>query len=337
MLVGATGCHTPDDDSVDIASAAPLLPAPCRAPETPTTLATGTITGAAIVSGRVLFIDRSLNRIDFAGGEPESLAAVDSPYGLTVTGDTAYFTGTHHVGEPNAQGKQASASALYSASASGPGDASLVVDGFSALHSAADAESVYLASLGLGNIVSFTPSSAMPRSYSLPNIAILALYVHGSDIYVAGQDFATPEGKRGILARVSTISGAVTRVLGLDGLPSDIAVDDSAIYWVEGSPYGTFETNHIARAKLDGTEPTTLAVTNATSIALDRDYVYFVSDSLGRVPKSGGTVKILATSLEGPGSLSISGSDAIWVNLSVKALSDPRPSMLLAMCLHPAD
>jgi hypothetical protein len=336
-FLGATACSAADHPldagaSVDTTSAEL---APCRAPETPTTLVTGGITGVAITSAGVLFVDRALKQVDFAGGEPETFATVDSAYGLTVTGDTAYFIGNHYTGEATAQGRRSSESALYSASASEPGDAELVLDGFSSISSAAAAGSAYFESAVLGDIVSLKPPSAFPRTFNAPKIGIRALFVHGSDLYIAGQDFTAPEGDHGILARVSISTGVVTKVLGLAGLPNDIAVDDSAIYWVEESPYGTFDTSHIARAKLDGTQQTTLTVTEATSIALDRDNVYFVSDRLGRVPKRGGAVETLAADLEGPGLLRISGSDAVWVNLAGKAMSDPRPSMLQALCVHP--
>jgi hypothetical protein len=303
----------------------------CNAPKRVTTLYQGGVTGLAIVGSRAVFVDQALFRVSLAGGSPTMLAKVDDAYGLVVAGGFGYFSGSHAVGSVDAQGKQASESALFSAAIAG-GEASLVRDQFSWLYAAADESSVYIAGPVTGEIFKLTPPSAMSTTLKIGELSIRALTAHGPDIYAAAEDLSSSAVSHGVIVRVPKKGGAATRVLVTDGLPDDIAVDDHAIYWIEEPPYGTFGSGRIARAGLDGKHVVTLSTTSANAIALDDRYVYFVSDTLSRIPKDRGTEEALASGLEGPGLLRISGADAVWVDLFTKALSDPRPSSLNAVC-----
>jgi hypothetical protein len=202
---------------------------------------------------------------------------------------------------------------------------------------AADDVSAYFVAPGFGELLVFTPPSTTARTIDGGRVAVRALTTHGSAVYIAGQDYSTPAGDHGAIVRVAKTGAARVQLLSLAGLPNDIAVDDHAIFWLESSPYGTFDIGHLARADLDGSHPMALAMTDASSLALDEEYVYFVDDGLHRVPKAGGAEETLVPGLEGASLLRIAGADATWVNLATKALSDARPSELMALCLRSGD
>jgi hypothetical protein len=301
--------------------------APCRASSTPTALASASIGGAAISGEQILFVDDALETIPFSGGTPQAIAAGGADMlGLTVVGDAAYFTAERPVRGADV--------ALFMASISS-GDLTWVADSFISTYSVTDARSAYFSGFGLGSVVKFTPPSATPTMLDAGNVSTRGLAVHGGDLYVAGIDYGAGNGMAGIIVRLSKNGGTATALLHLAGLPLGVAVDDQAIYWIEQSPYGTFDTAHISRADLDGRHEQVLAKVDAGELVLDREYVYFLSESLNRVPKAGGAIELLVSGLDGPGLLQISGSDAIWVNLFNRSKSETRPSTLSVMCLYP--
>jgi hypothetical protein len=332
LIIGAlvAGCEgqTISDASGTDASTAPLH---CNAPKTAATLYHGGVTGLAVVGGQAVFVDQALFRVPLGGGSPTMLAKVDEAYGLVVGGGFAYFTGSHAVGSVDPQGKQPSESALFSAPITG-GDPTLVRDQFSWLYAVGDESSVYIAGPATGDILRFTPPSTTPTRLNIGQLSIRALTAHGSDLYAAAEDLSNSGAPHGAIVRVPKKGGAALKLVVTAGLPDDIAVDDHGIYWIEGPPYGTFGSGRIAGGDLNGGHVVTLSTTSANAIALDDLYIYFVSDTLSRIPKSGGPAETLAHGLEGPGLLRISGADAIWVDLFTKALSDPRPSALMALC-----
>jgi hypothetical protein len=335
-VVSWTGCGGDADAPVPYSGSASAAIAPCRAPSTPTALVSTFISGAAIAGDQILFVDDALEAIPFSGGTPQTIASGgEDMRGLTLVGDAAYFTAEHPVGDPDPNGKQPSAEALFSASI-GSGNVTMIADDLVSTYSIVDDSSAYFSGFGLGSIVKFTPPSTTPTMIDAGKIETRGLAVRGDDLYVAGIDYGAGNGMTGIIARVSKNGGAATMLVHLAGLPLGVAIDDRALYWIEEAPYGTFGTGRIARADLDGKNEKTLATIDASELVLDHDSVYFLSDSLNRIPKAGGAIEVLATGLEGPAFLQISGADAIWVNLEGRALSETRPMTLTAMCLHPA-
>ncbi|HEX4352016.1 MAG TPA: hypothetical protein VHZ95_03860 [Polyangiales bacterium] len=310
--------------------------APCRAPSTATALVSTFITGAAISGDQILFVDDALEAIPFSGGTMQTIATGgEDMRGLTVVGDAAYFTSEHPVGDPDPNGKQSSDQALYAASIS-TGDVTMVADSFSSSASLSDDTSAYFAGVGFGSVLEFTPPSTTPTMIDAGKLETNAFAARNDDLYVAGIDYGAGNGMAGLIVRVSKNGGAATMLLHLVGLPLDVAVDDHSIYWIEEAPYGTFGTGRIARADLDGKNEKTLAMVSAAELVLDHDSVYFLSDSLNRIPKAGGAIEVVASGLEGAAFLQISGSDAIWINLENRALSETRPMTLTTMCLHAA-
>jgi hypothetical protein len=331
LHIGFDGTGT----AIDATPATYTTPPHCNAPSVPTTLHSGGITGAAIVDDHVVLAadGHALERVSLADGTAETLLSAEYIYGVHVANATAYFTSNHPVGPATPQGKQPLESALFSLPLAG-GDTTLLRDRFAAQSATSDATSAYFAGVGFGEILVFTPPGTDAVTFNLGRLAIRALTTHANDVYAAAQDYTTPAGDRGAIARMAKNGTAAKVLVTTAGLPNDIAVDDQAIYWLEDAPYGTFGPGHIARSDLDGTHVTTLAMVDASALALDAQYVYFVNDSLSRIPKQGGPVEELVPGLEGAGQLHVSGADAVWVNLDGKALSDARPSALMAMCLH---
>jgi hypothetical protein len=270
-----------------------------------------------------------------SGGEPETRFSADYVYGLTVASGVAYFVSDHRVGDADPSGKQSSDSALYAIPLD-QGQPTLVRDSFASLSSASDGTSAYFADVDTGKLLVYTPPSLTAAEINLGKASLRAITTHAGAVYAAAQDVSTPAANRGVIARVAKGGGTPTALITTAGLPNDIVVDDEAVYWTEEAPFGTFGEGHIARAALDGTNVQMLAMVDASALALDADYVYFLTDSLNRIPKRGGAIEVLAAGLEGPGLLRIVGSDALWVNLASKATSDARESTLQAMCLTPA-
>jgi hypothetical protein len=296
----------------------------------PATLYQGGVTGLAIDGDSALFVDGALWRIPLLGGSATKVADVDGAYGLASVGHFAFLTAEHAVGAVGP--KTSSESALYAVPLDG-GDAVLVRDQFSFSYAVADVRSVYLTDAG-GAILVYTPPSTVATTLSIDvKLSLRALAEHGSYLYVAAEDLAK---QKGVILRIVKKGGATKTLITTAGLPDDLAADDQGIYWIEEAPYGTFGDGHIARADLDGTHVESLAGVSASSLAIDDDYVYFLADSLSRVPKRGGKVATLVDGLTGAGLLRVSGADALWVDRYSKALSDPTPSSLMTVCTHGA-
>lgn len=81
----------------------------------------------------------------------------------------------------------------------------------------------------------------------------------------------------------------------------------------------------------------TLSNLNASALAVDATYLYALFDILSRIPKTSGVPETLASGFSGAGVPLLEGADAVWVDRHSKAMSDPTPSSVMAMCVqHPS-
>lgn len=311
---------------VDEPDAAPAPVAVCHAPEQAITLANGGGTGIAIKDDNVIFIDSgtaTLQRVALGGGAPETLSSPGHLTGLAVAGDVAYVASEQSSAPEPQRG-------LYAIPLAA-GDPALVLAGFQIEVTTTDATSAYFAGFS-GDVFVFTPPSTTAAMLHVDKVVIRGLATNKGDVYAAAFDFSTPAGPTGVMTRVQKADGTASRLYTTTDLPNAIAVDTDGMYWSEQS--ASFGSGRIARADLDGRHVQTLVMAEASALALDDTYVYFLTDSLNRIPKRGGTVEVLVSGLEGAGNLVVSGKDAAWVNLTNRAMSETRPSTIQAVCLR---
>jgi hypothetical protein len=72
--------------------------------------------------------------------------------------------------------------------------------------------------------------------------------------------------------------------------------------------------------------------TVARALAIDGGFLYFAWDTIGKVPVAGGPEITLVSGLNAPGSLAVSGGNAVWVDPVFQALSDPTMPQLMTTC-----
>ncbi len=304
----------------------------CAAPSTPTVLHQGYVTGVAALGDQAYFVDGSLSRVPLGGGEAVAIVAGNAMSGLVTTADSAFFSGTHPVGDVTPEGKQSSETALYSVPLLG-GTSTFIRDRFSFGHGAADATSVYVDDV-LGKILEFTPPNATPIESPIgTGRSVRDLAVNSTDVFVAFDDLSNATVRGGIL-KIPKGGGAALVIVATAGLPDAVAADDSAVFWFEQPPVGMFGQGHIARADLDGSKVTSLGALLATALAVGANYLYVLSDTMSRIPRVGGDPEVLASGFSGAGLLRVAGADAVWIDRYTKALSDSTPSSLMSLCLQ---
>ena len=117
------------------------------------------------------------------------------------------------------------------------------------------------------------------------------------------------------------ITGGVATTLATGQNPTAIAVNASALYWVDDG------TSSVMQVALTGGGPTTLASgqSTPTSIALDANNVYWTtSSSVMKLPLGGGTPTALATGQTSPGSVVVGPANVYWSDdVSYGPLPDP--------------
>ena len=109
--------------------------------------------------------------------------------------------------------------------------------------------------------------------------------------------------------------GVLTLATGLSN-PTDIAVDDTSVYWAE---YGSGTVKKVSK---DGGAVTTLAsgLYSATSLAVDSSYVYFADDvginaaSIKKVSKSGGSSTTIASGQPSAWKVTVDGANVYWTD-----------------------
>lgn len=301
-----------------------------------TVLHSGWATGLSTDGTNVIASTESgIVTIPLAGGQQTVLATPDDPYGLYTLGGLAYFTASHPDGPVDPQGKQSSATSLYTVPIAGGIQTAVLPDALPMEAGASDGASLYLAAYTLGAIAKLTPPVASAVNLPLDSTAISvdAIAVHGSFIYVAGQDLGSNDPKAGVIERIPKAGGPAERIVTGIGNPWGLVAGDAGIFWAEDPPKGVFTNGHIARADLDGSNVTTLAAQPASALALQGQNLYFLSDVVGRVPVTGGAVETIATGLEGAAFLRVTGGNVVWVDRFTKALSDPTPMTIATACV----
>jgi hypothetical protein len=239
-------------------------------------------------------------------------------FGLVATSDTVFFSASN---------------ALYSVPVAG-GEATFIRDRFTLNQAAADATSVYVAEV-LGKVLKFTPPEATPTEFAIGDkLMVRGLAVNTTDLFASFGDLSVVGNLTGGIVKIAKGGGTAQVIVKTAGLPDAVAADDSSVFWAEGPPVGTFGNGHIARADADGNHVTTLSNLNASALAVDATYLYALFDILSRIPKAGGVPETLASGFSGADVLRLEGGDAVWIDRYSKAMSDPTPSSVMAMCVQ---
>jgi hypothetical protein len=301
-------------------------------PLQPRMLGQGLFTGLDLTGGTVLATGTELQRFSLTGDPALTLTQASDMLGLVVVGQTAYFTAGHPVGAPNAQGKQSRTTALYSVPLAG-GVATLVLDMPLNIDGAVtDGTAIYFSGYG-GGIMRFVAADASQSTLSLAlSLEVNAIAVHDGVVYVAAIDLGSASPTNGTIVAIPATGGSARTVLGNIGHPWNLVAAASGLYWVEDPPVGTFGNGHVARAGLDGSSVRTLMLHGARALALDGGYLYFAWDTIGKVPVAGGQESTLVPGLKTPGLLAVSGGNAVWVDPTSQALSDPTVPSLMTTC-----
>lgn len=104
-------------------------------------------------------------------------------------------------------------------------------------------------------------------------------------------------------------AGVVTLATGLSN-PSDIAVDDTSVYWTE---FGSGTVKKISKS--GGSVMTLASGLNLTGLAVDNSDVYFSGDaSIKKVLKSGGSVTTLASGQTSTWKIAVDGANVYWTD-----------------------
>jgi hypothetical protein len=282
------------------------------------TLAPQSATSLAVDDHYVYFTGgHGILRVPRAGGDVTTLVEIESPSVLAIDATDAYFFGLRPAGPPDAQGKVQSAVGLFSAPLAG-GDARLLVaDAYGQYVVPDRAGGVYWASTG--SLQHLRAGESVPTSSKLDPAPSLESLVLGSNALFAAV-YSYPPGS-GSIERIPLDGGAPAILVSGLGHPTSVAVDETNLYFTEEAPYAP--SSRVTRARLDGSEVTT---TFATGVAVDRHAVFFSTpDAVHRIDKSGGAVTTLATGLESPDYLVVTGGNVYWANATTPSGSDPSP------------
>jgi hypothetical protein len=298
----------------------------------PRALTQGHFSALHLTDGAVLATGTELQRLSLAGDPPVTLTQASEMRGLVVVGQSVYFTAGHPVGAPNAQGKQSSTSALYSAPMAGGAptlvlDVPLEVDG-----AATDGVAIYFAGYGPG-VTRVAVADGAESTLALPrSLGVNAVAVHDGFVYVAAFDGSGSNPSNGVIVKMPTTGSAPQTIVTNIGHPWSLVADASGLFWVEDPPEGTFGDGHIARAGLDGSGVRTVLPHSARSLTVDGGYLFFAWDTIGKIPVGGGPVTTLVPGLNAPGLLTVAKGNAVWVDPVTQALSDPTVPSLMTTC-----
>jgi len=278
------------------------------------------ITGIALAGDSVIVTGLDIARIPLSGGTPVTIAQPSGPYGLLVLGGEAYFT----VGN-----------ALYSVPISG-GDPIWLLDSPPPMYSsAADETSLYFQGIPWG-ILKLTPPSTTGTELALDaNLGINAIAPYGDNVYVAASD---PSTSSGVIERVPKAGGPAQRLVSGLGLLGSFVADATGLCWSE-DPLVGYGPGRVAHAALDGTQMTTVLSHGARSLAVLDGDLYFASntstqvETIGMVPRGGGNTVVIASGARTPGMLRVTGFTVVWVDPSVKAMSDSTPMSVMTACV----
>lgn len=334
-LVSGCGGHAATQGVDNAVGGASSQPVPCLTGPGVTTLMQDAGFNVTISGDQAYLVTiNSILRIPIAGGPAVTIAQVSDPSGLLLLGGHAYFTAFHPDGPVDFQGKQPSASSLYSVPLAGGEPTMVLSTAPNTSGWTTDGTSIFYASYAFG-ITKLTPPST---TLDLPldgKPMVDAIAVYGDYIYVATQDITSGVALTGAIQRIPKGGGAAQRIVANIGHPWSLLVDDTGLYWVEDPPTGTFGGSHIAHAALDGSGITTLLARGSRSMALDGTNLYFGLEDVEKMPKPSGEPTIIATGQTGEDLLQVAGGNLVWLDHVQKALSDPTPITLNTACINP--
>jgi hypothetical protein len=298
----------------------------------PRTLAQGHFSGLELVDGVVLATGTDLQQLPLTGDPALTLTHAEEMRGLVVVGQTAYFVAGHPVGAPDAQGKQSSTTALYSAPLGG-GAPTLVLDTpFNIEGAVTDGTAIYFSGYG-GGVGRVAVADGSRTDLPLPPaLGVNALALHAGVLYVAATDLSSASATNGIIVKIPADGGSMQPVVANIGHPWNLVADASGLFWVEDPPVGTFADSRIVRAGLDGSGARTLVPHGARALVVSGGDLYFAWDAIARVPVGGGAVTTLVSGLKAPGLLGVSKGNAVWTDPVSQALSDPTVPSLSTTC-----
>jgi hypothetical protein len=257
-----------------------------------------------------------------AGGNGTTLTASTEVDALAVANGSAYYVSNHPAGPPNVQGRTSTTTALYR-KALPNGDTQILQDGAWGTHLATDGSWVWLAGALLKG---FRLADGMQVTVSLPASASVEDFAMGSDaLYVALLHLRPDNTHYGSIVRVSNDGSVVSTIVdSLPNFPFKIALDESAVYWIDFTG--------IMRAGLDGSGVSQVFNLAASSLAVDAHAVYFTTNDSGltteavlKVPKGQGTPQTVASGLKTPGTVALHGGNVYWVDGTSASGSDPNP------------
>lgn len=337
LVIGGCGSRATTSGVGDAVGPSPSAskPAPCLTGPGVTTLFQDAGFGLAVAGDQaVIGTIHEIVRVPIAGGSPVSVASAEDPYGLLVMGDNVYFTGMHDSGPVDSQGKQPSATSLYVVPLAGGEPAILLSAAPNVDAWTTDGTSLFYSSYAW-SVTKLTPP--VTTTVDLPLVGkpiVNAIAVNGDYVYVATNDISSNDPKNGGIQRLPKAGGPPQVIVANIGHPWSLLADESSLYWVEDPPTGTFGDSHIVRAALDGTGITTLLPHGSRAMAITGDSLFFESDVIGRIPKTGGAVSIVASDQMGEDFLKVAGGNLVWVNHAQKALSDPTPTSINTACIN---
>ncbi len=119
--------------------------------------------------------------------------------------------------------------------------------------------------------------------------------------------------KAGTVMAVPKVGGGATPIAVNQDSPSDVAVDETAVFWTSGQGL-------VGRATKDGTSQTELATgqSGPSGIALDTESAYWLDyfnpGKVSVIPKVGGTPIVLATGGTGFSRIAVDDSSVTWLD-----------------------
>jgi hypothetical protein len=301
----------------------------------PRTLGHGLFSALAWNGGALLATGSAdLQQFPLTGDPASSLTQGDDLRGLVVVGASVYFSADHVVGAPNAEGKQSSTSALYSAPLAGGAptltvDTPLDVDG-----AVTDGTALYFKGYGVGITrvaIADGARTLLPLSTSL---SVNAIALAGGVLYVAATDLGSTSATNGVIVKLPTDGGAAAQTVVADiGHPWSLVADPTGLSWVEDPPTGDFgDPGRVVHSRLDGGGMKTLLDHPARALAVSDGDLFVAWDSISKVPLAGGAETILVPGLTAPGLLTIAAGNAAWVDPVSQAKSDPTVPALMTTC-----
>lgn len=264
-----------------------------------------------------------VRKVPRTGGAEVLVGAGADAVALALVGGSVYFFGSYLLG---AGPKPGSALALFRVPLEG-GPPVQVLDGAWSMVLATDGVSLFWPH-GLGIARMDPPNTTQIDLAPGARLSATALAVDDAYLYVAN----FPSGPDGTIERIPKSGGPPQTLASKQAHPAAIAVDDTAVYWVDVG-YGAAATA-LMRAGKDGANVAALVddadgARGIAEVAVDGTNVYWLERGTGRLvkmPKAGGVQTAIASGLETPAHLVAHGGNVYWANDTQGALSVGEPN-----------